>query len=207
MIKQTITYDNFDDATVTEDFYFNLSKLEILEMEIDFEGGLRDHIMKLTQTDVGPEAYHLFKDILVKAYGKRSEDGRRFEKSPEIAKEFEESPALGELIIGFLTNGVDAAAFVKGLLPAKLVAEAEREATATPAELPTTAGVPSDGLVAVSSDPVTSTTRETELKFEDYSREDLLTMPEEEFLRLLPAKQSEWNKDQLLVAMQRRTSA
>lgn len=128
MIKQSITYDDYNDQSVTEEFYFNLTKLEIMELELKFEGGIENHIQSLIATTNGVEAYHLFKDIVLSSYGQKSADGKRFIKSPELTAEFEQSPALGELIFGFLEDGNDAAAFIRGLLPSKLVKEVEAEA-------------------------------------------------------------------------------
>jgi hypothetical protein len=197
MIKQTITYDDYDDNSVTEDFYFNLTKLEIMEMEINFEGGLNAHIAKLTKADSGPEAYHLFKDIILSSYGKKSEDGKRFIKSDELKKEFEQSPALGELIFGFLQHGQDAAKFTRGILPAKLIAEVEAEAAKAKAtettELPTAAPQLAGDEKGV-----------LDKEFEDYTKEELLDMSQEQFQKLVPSKPNEMSKEQLQIAMQRK---
>jgi len=171
VIKQTITYTDYHDQEQTEDFYFNLTKLEVLEMEIDFEGGLTAYIEKLTQTTAGAEAYHLFKDILLKSYGVKAADGKTFQKSEEIRRQFEESPAMAELIFSFLQNGVDAAAFVRGLLPTKMIEEAEAEAAKNPqgAAAQVVAGtVEPNSMVAVSPEPVAPT--------EEISDEELLKM-------------------------------
>lgn len=147
MITQTIKYEDYDGNEVTEDFYFNLTKLEVMEMEIRHEGGLSNYIEKLTKTTAGVEAYDLFKTIILSSCGKKSDDGRRFLKSPEITADFEQSPALGELIFGFLEDGNSAAEFIRGLLPAKLVKDVEEEARrngTTITELPTAAPVTVD---------------------------------------------------------------
>jgi hypothetical protein len=129
VIKKTITYDNYNDESVTEDFYFSISKLEAIELEMEFEGGLEGHLGKLQETENGKDAYYLFKDVVLKAYGKKSLDGKRFIKDEESTKAFEQSNALGELIWGFLTNPTEGAQFIEGCLPAKLVAEAKASAT------------------------------------------------------------------------------
>lgn len=190
MIKQSIKYDDYHGNEVTEDFYFNLTKLEIMEMEISFEGGLQKHIEKLTETNSGVEVYHLFKDIIMKSYGKKSDDGRRFIKNEELTTDFEQSPALAELIFGFLSDSQDAAQFIQGILPSKLVAEAAKEAQKNPG--------------TVTELPTAAPTLEGEKKFEDYSREELLEMPIEQFKALVPSKDVDMTKEQLLVAMQRK---
>lgn len=188
MIKKPITYEDYHGNTITEDFYFNLTKLEMMEMEIDFEGGLSAHIERLTQTTAGAEAYHLFKDIVLKAYGEKSDDGKLFVKIDDngapLSRKFEMSPALAELIFSFLKNGNEAADFVRGVLPAKLVAEAEQEAK-------------TEESGSESKDAAPART------FESYSREELLNMSKEEFDKLIPASTKDMNRAQLEVAMQR----
>jgi hypothetical protein len=125
MLKKSITYDDYNGDTRTEDFYFNFTKLELLELDVKFDGGIEGHVNKLTQTDNGKDAYFLFKDIVLSAYGVKSEDGKHFEKSQALRDQFESSPALSELIFGFLVNPSEGAAFVEACLPAKLVAEAK----------------------------------------------------------------------------------
>jgi len=130
MLKKSITYEDYNDETQTEDFYFNFTKLELVELDVKFEGGLEGHIKRLTDTDNGKDAYYMFKDIVLSAYGVKSEDGKRFIKSDTLRQEFEASPALSELIMGFLMNPKDGAQFIEACLPAKLVAEAKSAAAA-----------------------------------------------------------------------------
>lgn len=177
MIKQTIKYDDYNGEEQNEEFYFNLTKLEIMEMELKFEGGLEGHIKKLMETENGVDAYYLFKDLVLSSYGKKSDDGKRFIKSEEFRTDFESSPALGELIFGFMSEATSAATFVTGLLPSKMVAEVEAEAkkqaeatkpaTDTPVELPTAPPV------LVTETPI------EEKKPQDMSREELLAAMKE----------------------------
>lgn len=122
MLKQRITYTDYNDQERTEDFYFNFTKLELMETDLSW-GGFEEVVEELTRTSDAQKAYGLFKDLVLSAYGVKSEDGRRFIKDPDIRKQFEESPACSELIIGFLQNPDLATTFVQGVLPAKLVAE------------------------------------------------------------------------------------
>lgn len=128
MLKKTITYEDFNGKMLTEDFYFHMTKLDLVELELQFEGGLDAKIKELTRTTDGPAAYQIFKDIVLNAYGEKSPDGRRFVKTPEVRANLEFSPALGELIISFLEDPQKAAEFTSSLLPKSLVDEAKREA-------------------------------------------------------------------------------
>lgn len=132
MIKQTIKYHNHDDEEVTEDFYFHLDKLDILEMEIEHDGGLQEYIKKLTETSDASKAYYLFKDVILDSYGKRGED-KKFRKKDPVTRvpykyDFEDSPALGEMIFGFIEDANKAATFVNNLLPPHEIRAAEERA-------------------------------------------------------------------------------
>ena len=86
MLKKSITYDDYNGESQTEDFYFNFTKLELLELDVKFEGGLEGHIKKLTSTESGKDAYFLFKDVVLSAYGVKSADGKHFEKSQALRR-------------------------------------------------------------------------------------------------------------------------
>lgn len=115
MLKQTIQYVDFNDQTVTEDFYFNFTMLEMIEQVEIHQVNLK--IEKLTETEDGPGAYLLFKGIVLDAYGVKSEDGKNFDKTPELRHQFETSAAISELIISFLTDSEKGIAFIRGVLP------------------------------------------------------------------------------------------
>jgi len=128
MLKKSITYDDYNEVTRTEDFYFNFTKLEVIELEVKYDGGLEGYIKRIEETENGKDAYYLFKDIVLAAYGEKSEDGKHFFKSEKLRNEFEASPAMAEMIIGFLNNPADGAKFIEGCLPARLIAAAKAEA-------------------------------------------------------------------------------
>lgn len=200
MIKKTITYEDYNGDEVSEDFYFGLTKLELMEMEINHEGGLSAYIEKLTETTVGAEAYHLFKDILLKSVGRKSDDGRRFiKKDPEtgrpLSEDFETSPAMTELIFSFLQDGNNAAEFMRGLLPSAMVNEVEKEAAKT--------GTPSP--LAVAPPPEAAKTEEKSLKaLNDYSKEELLELSQEDFDKVAGTDPSKMSKAVLTIAFQRK---
>lgn len=207
MIKQTITYKNYEDPPqeVTEDFYFNLNKIEIMEMELDWEGGLKNYIEKLQKTTAGKEAYYLFKWIIEKSYGIKKSNNK-FEKEDDAGhrhwKDFEDSPALSELIFGFISDGNDAAKFVQGLLPPGAVEEAQRELAKQQTEEPST----ETPAVEAPTPPVAPEEKkdETAKRYDDYTTLELREMSDNDFFALLPSKETDWTKEQLLMAMHRR---
>ena len=117
MLKKTISYTDYDGNQRTEDFYFNLSKAEITEMELSMEGGMRAYIQRIIAAKSQLELVKLFKDVVLKSYGKKSPDGRLFMKNDEIRAEFEASPVYDELYMKLFTDENAAADFVNGVIP------------------------------------------------------------------------------------------
>lgn len=117
MLKKTITYTDFNDTQRTEVFYFNLTKAEITEMEMTTEGGLQSMLSTVVQTKDAKRIVELFKELILKAYGVKSEDGKRFVKSKELSEEFSQTEAFSELFMELATNADASAAFVNGIIP------------------------------------------------------------------------------------------
>lgn len=127
MLKKTITYEDYDGNTRTEDFYFNLSKAELIEIEASTPGGVAAKLEKISMDKNGSEIIKTFKDIILKSYGVKSEDGKRFIKSDEISKSFEETEAYSELFYELAVDADKAAAFINGIMPKKLIDEANKD--------------------------------------------------------------------------------
>lgn len=117
MLKKTITYTDFNGVERTEDFYFNLTKAEIAEMELEIPGGMTTMIDRITKTQDTPSLVKLFKDLILRSYGKKSDDGRRFIKNADVVDEFKDSEAYSELFMELATNADAASAFVNGIVP------------------------------------------------------------------------------------------
>jgi hypothetical protein len=120
MIKKTVTYVDYNGVERTEDFYFNLSKAEIAEMELSVEGGFSKMLEEIVASKDNVKIVSLFKQMVLKAYGEKSADGRRFIKSEEISKAFSETEAYSEIFMSLALNESEAAAFVNGIMPANL---------------------------------------------------------------------------------------
>ena len=118
MLKKTITYTDYNGTERTEDFYFNLSRAEITEMELSMEGGMRAYIQKIIAAKSQLALVTLFKEIVMKAYGRKSADGRLFMKNDAIRAEFEAHPAYSMIYMDLVTDEAKASAFVNGIMPA-----------------------------------------------------------------------------------------
>lgn len=119
MLKKTISYVDYDGNSRTEDFYFNLSKAELAEMEMSASanGGMQKMLEELAASKDGKRIVEVFKSIILKAYGEKSIDGKRFVKSDELSKTFEQTEAYSELFMELVTDADKAAAFINGIIP------------------------------------------------------------------------------------------
>jgi hypothetical protein len=117
VFKRTITYTNFDDEEVSEVFYFNISKPELLDMEVKFKQGMSKRIQTMIDSNDRKELLETFKELVLLSYGEKSEDGRRFIKSDQISKEFTQTAAYDALFMELATSDVALVAFLNGILP------------------------------------------------------------------------------------------
>ena len=117
MLKKTITYTDYNRVERKEDFYFNLTKAEIMEMEMSISGGLTEMINRIVAAQDAPAIVKIFKELVLKAYGIKSPDGKRFIKSEELATEFAQTEAYSQLFMELATDADAASAFVNGIVP------------------------------------------------------------------------------------------
>lgn len=117
MLKKTITYTDYNGSERTEDFYFNLTKAEVMEMELSTSGGLAELITRIVNAKDAPAIIKIFKDLILKAYGEKSPDGKRFIKSEEISMAFSQTEAYSQLFMELATDDKAAAAFVNDIVP------------------------------------------------------------------------------------------
>lgn len=130
MLKKTMTYEDFNGVKRTEDFYFNLTKAEVMEMELTTSGGLAERIDRLVKTQDMPEIIKIFKELILTAYGEKSPDGKRFIKNQEVRDSFAQTNAYSDLYMLLATDDKEAAKFVNGIVPADMAPQ-----TATPATI------------------------------------------------------------------------
>lgn len=120
MYKKTMTYTDFNGEERTEDFYFNLTKAEIMEMELGTAGGLTGMIQKIISEKDQPKIVEMFKALILKAYGVKSPDGKRFMKKQNgvnLCEEFEQTEAYSDLFILLATDAEAATEFVNNVIP------------------------------------------------------------------------------------------
>lgn len=117
MIKKTVTYTDYNGKERTEDFYFNLSKAELVEMELSTQNGFVEYINEIVEAEDRPTLVKIFKDLVLKAYGEKSADGRRFIKSEELSTAFSQTEAYTVIFMECVTDDEAAAKFINGIMP------------------------------------------------------------------------------------------
>ena len=126
MLKETITYTDYNGVERTEDHYFNLTKAELMEMEMSTTGGLAEMIQRVVAAQDAPAIIGVFKKLILKSYGEKSPDGKRFIKSEEISTAFSQTEAYTELFMKLATDADAAARFINGVVPAELAKQAKK---------------------------------------------------------------------------------
>ena len=127
MLKKTIKYTDFNDNEITEDFYFNLTKAELLEMETKSNGGLKAKLERLINTRDISSIMEIFKEIITSSYGVKSDDGKRFIKNKETLDAFIQSNAYSELYIELASNSDSAIEFITNIIPKDLSKQITQE--------------------------------------------------------------------------------
>lgn len=117
MLKKTISYTDYDGNERTEDFYFNLTKAECVELNYSEVGGIQKYIEALVRENDNKRIVALFKDLIFMSYGEKSPDGRRFVKSKELSEGFAQTEAYSNLFIELASDANAGAEFINGIVP------------------------------------------------------------------------------------------
>lgn len=133
MLKRTIKYEDFNGVEVVEDFYFNLSKSELIEMEAEYQGGLSDTLNRIIEAKDNKTLIAEFKKLVLNSYGQKSVDGKRFMKSDALREEFSQTPAYDVLFMELASNEGAAGDFIQGIMPKDMTIAANQPATAATA--------------------------------------------------------------------------
>ena len=146
MLKKLIKYTDYNGVERQENFYFNLNETELMEMETEVTGGMRQLLEDMMEKQDIPKIMKAFKTIILKAYGEKSPDGRRFMKSDELSTAFTQTEAYNELYMELLSDAKKAAAFITALMPEDMRGDANDNKVLTPVgKEEVTEEVPDDG--------------------------------------------------------------
>lgn len=129
MLKKAIKYTDYNGVEREDTYYFNLSKAEIMEMELSTVGGFAEMIEKVVAAQDTPTIVAIFKDLILKAYGEKAPDGKGFMKLDEdgrpLSRKFSQTEAYSTLFMELATDAEAAAAFINGIVPADVAQEAK----------------------------------------------------------------------------------
>ena len=129
MLKKRISYVDYDGNERTEDFYFNLDRRELSEMNYQVDGGLDKMLQRIIDSQDTRRIVEFFTDLIKKSYGKKSPDGRRFIKNEEVLEDFLQTEAYTELYMELIGDADKASAFVRGIIPKQLLDAADANVT------------------------------------------------------------------------------
>lgn len=180
MLKKTIKYDDLDNNSRSDDFYFNFTMAELVDMEVEVEGGMKAKLEAIVNAQNVPAMMGIIKDIILRAYGKKSDDNQRFEKDAQIVANFYNSPAYSALFMELITVPGAAAEFVNGLMPRDLMEKVK-------------------GIQGAGSAPISAIERQPE----NYTLQERVDMSDADFDRLYGTDHRKWEKTTLVAAMRR----
>lgn len=126
MLKKTITYTDYDGMDRTEDFWFNLSKTELTKLDAELPGGVLGVLRKIIDKKDRKALVDFIETLILRSYGEKTLDGKRFVKTPEMAEEFMQTPAYDELFMSILSDTDSQTSFINGVIPQSMAKEIEQ---------------------------------------------------------------------------------
>jgi hypothetical protein len=196
--KKQIRSKDLDGNPIVEDYYFNLNKAELVKMQVSEAGGLEVYMARIAKEQDAKKMIQLFQDVILLAYGVRSEDNVRFIKNDELREEFMQTDAYSELFWELSNDAGAAAKFFVNVIPKELAQKINDGEQVI--NLPTSEVSESSAAQTFEGDLVVKTGEAREV----YTRQQLLDMPLEDFDRLIGRDPLKMSHVELQVAMQRR---
>lgn len=135
MLKRTIAYEDYNGNQASEDFYFNLSKSELVELEVSYEHGFGQTLQNIIEAKDQKRLIEEFKKLILLSYGVKSEDGKRFVKTDQLREEFVQTAAYNALFMELATDDTAAANFIQGVIPSDMAQQVAAETQQTQAVL------------------------------------------------------------------------
>lgn len=127
MYSRKVKYEDYDGNQREDECFFNLNKAELLELQMSWDGGLEKVLEKIVAEHDQKRMIEMFKMIMLKSYGQKSLDGKRFIKNAQITEEFTQTEAYSELFMLFATDADAASEFINGIIPKSLVEEVQKQ--------------------------------------------------------------------------------
>lgn len=115
MLKKVVKYKDFNGNECEETLYFNLNKIELTKLQVSKEGGMENYIKEAVETGDNSSLVDMFEELILDSYGIKSEDGKRFIKSPQLREDFKYSPAFEAIYMEVIGNPEYANTFAKAI--------------------------------------------------------------------------------------------
>lgn len=125
MYKKEITYTDFNGVECKETVYFNLTKTELTTWDQQHSGTFSDYLTNISEGKHVKDIYNIFTEIVDRSYGIKSEDGKRFVKTPEALADFKASAAYDQMMVDILSDASLAVEFIQKVLPKDLMEKAK----------------------------------------------------------------------------------
>ena len=125
MLAKKIKYTDYNGEEREETFYFNLTEAEVSEMQYTVKGGLDGLLKTIIETKDQPKLVELFKQLILKSYGEKSNDGRYFKKRDSVRGEYVDdfvaTEAYSVLFMELATDANAATEFVNSVIPTRFL--------------------------------------------------------------------------------------
>lgn len=191
MLKLPITYTDFNDVTKTEDFHFHMSVAELTNMGLATAGTtFGELVRRMTATGDTGAIMDAFKEVILRSVGQRSPEGDKFYKNERIQEDFVACGAYDALFLKLLTDTTEIIRFVNGVMPTDMQKNPEFQKALA-------------GLQIQALTPEAERVRDNP---DDYSRQELVDMPREQFDALVGTDTKKMSKAHLSILMERVTS-
>lgn len=122
MYQKTITYTDYNGVERTENFYFNLNRSELIDLMTEFDGDLADYLTQIMGSKDVKALIKFFKMFILRSYGEKSADGKRFVKSQEISDGFAQTEAYSQFFMSLFEDetGDKVSEFIMGIVPSDM---------------------------------------------------------------------------------------
>lgn len=127
MYKKKITYTDYNGQERTEDFYFNLSRSELIMLESTTPGGYAAMLQRIIDSKDQRQLMNEFTNLIKMSYGVKSNDGKHFIKNDEVVNDFLNSAAFDQMFLEFFTEENAASDFANGVLPSSVNNDVDRQ--------------------------------------------------------------------------------
>lgn len=117
MLRKTITYIDYDGKERTEEYHFNLTKIEMSKL-FNSKVNLRDKLDDAIKNGDEVGIIETFEELISKSYGIKSDGGKQFKKSKELSEAFLQTAAFESLLDELLTKEDQMVKFIEGIIPA-----------------------------------------------------------------------------------------